>query len=246
WFISMDGSGLNERSIAACDRVEWVPEWGRERMKNMFRDRPDWCISRQRAWGVPITVFYCDDCGETLCDPKIISHVADIFERESADAWYLREAKDLLPEGARCGCGSANLRKEMDVLDVWLDCGTQGIWAALPGRRLPRRRRSVPGLVQFVAGGGAGGEGRAAVPHGDHLRLGPEYRRRQDVENEGQRRRGGKGDETERGGDSAAVVFGAQLPRRHARLAGNPDARFGRLPQTAQHGALLSGQSRRL
>src|SRR5581483_6283851 len=127
WFISMDGSGLNERSIAACDRVEWVPEWGRERMKNMFRDRPDWCISRQRAWGVPITVFYCDDCGETLCDPKIISHVADIFERESADAWYLREAKDLLPEGARCGCGSANLRKEMDVLDVWLDSGTSSI-----------------------------------------------------------------------------------------------------------------------
>jgi isoleucyl-tRNA synthetase len=127
WFISMTATKLNERAMAACDQVQWVPEWGRERMKNMFRDRPDWCISRQRAWGVPITVFYCDDCGETLCDPKVINHVADIFEQESADAWYLREANDLLPAGTKCGCGSTNLRKEMDVLDVWLDSGSSSI-----------------------------------------------------------------------------------------------------------------------
>lgn len=127
WFISMSATKLNERAIAACDEVQWVPAWGRERMKNMFRGRPDWCISRQRAWGVPITVFYCDDCGESLCDPALINHVADIFARESADAWYLRAAKELLPEGTTCGCGSANLRKEMDVLDVWLDSGASSI-----------------------------------------------------------------------------------------------------------------------
>lgn len=127
WFISMTATSLNERAIAACDQVEWYPAWGRDRMKSMFKDRPDWCISRQRTWGVPITVFYCDDCGDTLCDPKVIRHIADIFEKESADAWYEREAKDLLPAGTTCKCGSSNLRKEMDILDVWFDSGASSI-----------------------------------------------------------------------------------------------------------------------
>ncbi len=137
WFISMTATGLNERAIAACDQVRWVPEWGNVRMKNMFKDRPDWCISRQRAWGVPITVFYCDDCGSTLCDPKVIDYVADIFEKESADAWYLREAKDLVPPGARCdNCSSEKLRKENDILDVWFDSGSSSI-AVLKNYGLP-------------------------------------------------------------------------------------------------------------
>ena len=127
WFISMTATNLNERAIAACDQVEWYPAWGRDRMKSMFKDRPDWCISRQRTWGVPITVFYCDDCGDTLCDPKVINHIADIFEKESADAWYEREASELLPAGTTCKCGSANLRKEMDILDVWFDSGASSI-----------------------------------------------------------------------------------------------------------------------
>ena len=127
WFISMTATKLNERAIAACDEVEWHPAWGRDRMKSMFKDRPDWCISRQRTWGVPITVFYCDDCGDTLCDPAVINHIADIFEKESADAWYERDAKDLLPAGATCKCGSSNLRKEMDILDVWFDSGASSI-----------------------------------------------------------------------------------------------------------------------
>jgi isoleucyl-tRNA synthetase len=136
WFISMTATGLNERAIAACDRVQWVPEWGNERMKNMFRDRPDWCISRQRVWGVPITVFYCEDCGESLVDPKVIEYVAQVFERESADAWYEREASELVPPGTKCGCGSSKLRKEMDILDVWLDSGSSSI-AVLEPRGLP-------------------------------------------------------------------------------------------------------------
>lgn len=127
WFISMTATKLNERAIAATDQVQWVPAWGNERMKSMFKDRPDWCVSRQRAWGVPITVFYCDDCGSTLCDPKVINHIADIFEQESADAWYTREVADLLPPGVKCECGSNNLRKEMDILDVWFDSGASSI-----------------------------------------------------------------------------------------------------------------------
>jgi isoleucyl-tRNA synthetase len=137
WFISMTATGLNDRAIAACDQVKWVPEWGNERMKNMFRDRPDWCISRQRAWGVPITVFYCEDCGESLVDPKLINYVADIFEKESADAWYEREASELVPPGTKCGgCGSNRLTKEMDILDVWIDSGSSSL-AVLEPRGLP-------------------------------------------------------------------------------------------------------------
>jgi isoleucyl-tRNA synthetase len=137
WFISMTETGLNDRAIAACDQVQWVPEWGNERMKNMFRDRPDWCISRQRAWGVPITVFYCEDCGESLVDTKVINFVADIFEKESADAWYERDAAQLVPPGTKCGgCGSIRLTKEMDILDVWIDSGSSSL-AVLEARGLP-------------------------------------------------------------------------------------------------------------
>ncbi len=136
WFISMTATGLNDRAIAACDQVQWVPEWGNERMKNMFRDRPDWCISRQRAWGVPITVFYCEDCGESLIDPKVIEYVAQVFEQESADAWYERDASELVPPGTKCVCGSGRLSKEMDILDVWLDSGSSSI-AVLEPRGLP-------------------------------------------------------------------------------------------------------------
>ena len=137
WFISMNKSGLNEQAIAACDSVEWYPSWGNERMKNMFRERPDWNISRQRAWGVPITVFYCEDCGASLLDQKVINYVADLFEKDSADVWYEREVKDLVPPGTKCGsCASDKLTKEMDILDVWFDSGASSLGVLEP-RGLP-------------------------------------------------------------------------------------------------------------
>lgn len=128
WFISLDKTKLRERAIEAASKVEWVPGWGTPRMQNMMVGRPDWCISRQRAWGVPITVFTCAVCDTSLASPEIIEHVAKIFEREGADAWYAHPAADLLPDGTTCAsCGGAELTKESDILDVWIDSGASSL-----------------------------------------------------------------------------------------------------------------------
>ncbi len=125
---SAEGSSLREAALTEIDRVEWLPAWGAERMRNMFKGRPDWCVSRQRVWGVSIPVFYCARCNEEVADPEIINHVADIFERESSDAWYIREARELLPEGYTCKkCGTAEWTKETDILDVWFDSGASSV-----------------------------------------------------------------------------------------------------------------------
>jgi isoleucyl-tRNA synthetase len=137
WFISMDntagngqaGDSLRVMALREVDeRVKWIPAWGRERMRNMLKGRPDWCVSRQRVWGVPIPAFYCTKCNEVVADAAVIRHVADIFEKESADAWYKREARELLPEGFACkSCGAHNFTKETDILDVWFDSGSSSI-----------------------------------------------------------------------------------------------------------------------
>jgi isoleucyl-tRNA synthetase len=120
--------GLREAALREIERVEWLPPWGRDRMRNMFRGRPDWCVSRQRVWGVSIPVFYCAGCTEAVADPAIINRVADVFENESADAWYTREAQDLLPAGYKCAkCGGNDWTKETDILDVWFDSGVSSI-----------------------------------------------------------------------------------------------------------------------
>jgi len=124
WFISMEANGLREKSLAQINQVKWIPHWGRERIHNMVAGRPDWCISRQRSWGVPITVFYCEKCGEALADGKIMHHIADLFETGGSDLWYEKEAAELLPAGTSCPkCNHGSFTKEMDILDVWFDSG---------------------------------------------------------------------------------------------------------------------------
>ncbi len=125
WFISMEK--LREKALEEIKRVEWLPAWGQERMFNMIESRPDWTISRQRAWGVPITAFYCasPDCKEQLNDPRVFDFVANIYEKEGSDAWYVRDAKDLLPPDVKCSkCGGTEFLKGYDILDVWFDSGT--------------------------------------------------------------------------------------------------------------------------
>ena len=131
WFISMDEAadgetnGLRAKALSAIETVKWHPAWGADRMRNMFKGRPDWCVSRQRSWGVPIPVFYCQACDEAIAEPAIIDHVADIFAVETADAWYNRPESELLPTGFTCPkCNGGDFRKETDILDVWFDSGS--------------------------------------------------------------------------------------------------------------------------
>lgn len=143
WFISMDKAGgetraLRASAVAEIERVTWVPAWGRERMRNMLKGRPDWCVSRQRVWGVPIPAFYCEDCGETIADENVINHVSSIFEKETADAWYAREAEYLLPDGFTCSkCKGSKFTKDTDILDVWFDSGSSSLAVLVAERNMP-------------------------------------------------------------------------------------------------------------
>jgi len=124
WFISMESNGLRDKALKHINDVQWIPHWGRDRIYNMIENRPDWCISRQRTWGVPITAFYCKKCGEAVADGKIMHHVANLFEATGSDVWFEREAKELLPAGTTCpACGHDDFDKEQDILDVWFDSG---------------------------------------------------------------------------------------------------------------------------
>jgi isoleucyl-tRNA synthetase len=130
WFISMEANGFRGRTLEEIDRVEWIPPQGRDRIYEMIKHRPDWCVSRQRSWGVPITVFYCTGCGEILANKEVFRKVASIFQEEGAEAWFERDSQELLPEGTSCSkCGSKEFRKETDILDVWFDSGVS--WAAV-------------------------------------------------------------------------------------------------------------------
>ena len=125
WFISMEKTGLRKAALTAIDQVEWIPHWGRERIYGMIENRPDWCVSRQRAWGVPITVFYCAKCGATHMTPELMQAIHDLFVEHGADAWFGEAADKLLPPGTTCSqCGGDAFEKETDILDVWFDSGT--------------------------------------------------------------------------------------------------------------------------
>ena len=138
WFCSVDA--FKEEAVAACEDVRWLPAWGKERMGAMIRERADWCISRQRRWGLPIPVFYCKDCGKPVCTDETIEAVAALFEKEGSNAWFDREAADILPKDFVCPhCGGKHFDKESDTLDGWFDSGSthfaamkrdQGFWPA--------------------------------------------------------------------------------------------------------------------
>ncbi len=121
WFCSV--KGFKDEAIKAIEDVQWIPEWGEERIKGMVRDRSDWCISRQRTWGVPIPIVYCKDCKKPIVTDETISCIADIFRAEGADAWWIKEANELVPADTQCECGCKEFTKEHDIMDVWFDSG---------------------------------------------------------------------------------------------------------------------------
>ena len=132
WFCSVDA--IKDAAVKACDSIQWKPEWGKERMTSMITERNDWCISRQRVWGVPIPIFYCEDCGADIVTPETIAHVAGLFREHGSNVWFDREAAELLPQGFVCSkCGKAHFTKETDIMDVWFDSGST--WAAVAAER---------------------------------------------------------------------------------------------------------------
>ena len=134
WFISMDKNGLREKTLEEIKKIRWIPYWGEERIANMMQSRPDWCISRQRSWGVPIPAFYCENCGYILADEQVTRRVADIFEKHGSNAWFEKPASELLPPGQKCpGCGGQRFKKENNILDVWFESGaSHGILGKSP------------------------------------------------------------------------------------------------------------------
>lgn len=131
WFCSVEK--FADEAVKAIEEVNWIPGWGEERIKNMVRDRSDWCISRQRRWGVPIPILYCKKCGKSIVNQETIKAISDLFRAESSDAWYSKDPSEFIPASVKCECGCGEFTKEMDIFDVWFDSGCT--WAAVLDER---------------------------------------------------------------------------------------------------------------
>lgn len=126
WFASIDG--FRKQTLEEIDRVQWIPSWGRDRIYNMIQDRSDWCISRQRTWGVPIPIFYCQECGHAIINDATVSHIQALFKEHGSQIWFAKEAEELVPQGLKCEkCGHDKFRKETDIMDVWFDSGSSHV-----------------------------------------------------------------------------------------------------------------------
>nr|MBI3614087.1 isoleucine--tRNA ligase [Nitrospirota bacterium] len=124
WFVSMETHALRQRALEQIrDKVRWIPAWGKDRINGMIENRPDWCLSRQRVWGVPIPGFTCVACKTVLADPNVIEHVASLVAQQGADLWFEKSATELMPGGTTCRCGGKEFQKERDILDVWFESG---------------------------------------------------------------------------------------------------------------------------
>ncbi len=124
WFISMEHRELKKRAVEEIEKVQWVPSWGKDRIYGMVKNRPDWCISRQRSWGVPIALLLCKDCGEAVIDNGVFDRTVARFREDGSDVWFMLEPGELLPDGYKCKkCGGGTFIKETDILDVWFDSG---------------------------------------------------------------------------------------------------------------------------
>jgi isoleucyl-tRNA synthetase len=138
WFIGMERNNLRERALDAVRQVKWMPAWGEDRIYNMIATRPDWCISRQRIWGVPIIAFYCSQCVEPITDREYLDPIVALFAEHTSDIWYEKSAAELLPPGMKCSkCGSTEFTKEKDILDVWFDSGSSHLAVLTPENDLP-------------------------------------------------------------------------------------------------------------
>src|ERR1700733_4748897 len=137
WFVGMDRGDLRGNTLEAIKRVKWYPAWGEERMSNMIATRPDWCISRQRVWGVPIIAFYCEVCTEPFTERTVLDGVVTQFRRHTSDIWYSKSAAELMGPGHKCAkCGGTTFRKETDILDVWFDSGSSHLAVLNAGNHL--------------------------------------------------------------------------------------------------------------
>ena len=146
WFASVDG--FRKETLEAIKTVKWYPAWGEERITKMVEERNDWCISRQRTWGVPIPIFYCEDCGKEYVTEESLAKVQEIVRQKGTNAWFDMPAEELLPEGAKCSCGCSKFRKETDIMDVWFDSGSTHV-SALEERGLPSANLYLEGSDQY-------------------------------------------------------------------------------------------------